>query len=179
MNEILETADRSVFDVQTSADGPSGSLPLTDEMLRRWPSGHLFGMTQNAGMGWDPREMLGPQVLVQSTQGGVRAPDGSPVALGFHTGHWEVGLLVARGRLALSMPPKAWFDAFLAQPGAELAPMPVDTLIESSFLPGAPPRDPADRIVLATARATGMKILTRDRAMLNYAGQGHAWAVEC
>ncbi|HSF93787.1 MAG TPA: type II toxin-antitoxin system VapC family toxin [Thermohalobaculum sp.] len=92
---------------------------------------------------------------------------------------WEVGLLVARGRLALSMPPQAWLDAFLAQPGAELAPMPVDTLVDSSFLPGSPPRDPADRIVLATARASGMRIMTRDRAMLDYAQQGHAWAMEC
>jgi len=92
---------------------------------------------------------------------------------------WEVGLLVARGKLALSMPPKTWLDAFLAQPGVELAPMPVDTLVESSFLPGVPPRDPADRIVLATARAAGMRIVTRDRAMLEYARQGHAWALEC
>jgi PIN domain nuclease of toxin-antitoxin system len=92
---------------------------------------------------------------------------------------WEVGLLVARGRLALSMPPQAWLGAFLAQPGVELAPMPVDTLVDSSFLPGTPPRDPADRIILATARAVGMRIVTRDRAMLAYARLGHAWAVEC
>lgn len=92
---------------------------------------------------------------------------------------WEVGLLVARGKIALSMPPQAWLGAFLAQPGVELAPMPVDTLVDSSFLPGSPPRDPADRIILATARSAGMRILTRDRAMLEYANQGHAWAVEC
>jgi putative YjhG/YagF family dehydratase len=82
------------FDVQTKAIGPTGQLPLSDEMLRNWSSGDLFGLSQNAGMGWDPRTMLGPQYLVLSTQGGVRAPDGSPIALGFHTGHWEVGLLV-------------------------------------------------------------------------------------
>lgn len=92
---------------------------------------------------------------------------------------WEVGLLVARGRLALSMPPQAWLAAFLGQPGVALAPMPVDTLVDSSFLPGAPPRDPADRIILATARAGGMRILTRDREMLAYAREGHAWTIEC
>ena len=63
-------------------------------MLRDWPSGDLFGLTQNAGMGWKPEDLLGPQYLILSTQGGVRAPDGTPIALGYHTGHWEVGLLV-------------------------------------------------------------------------------------
>ena len=63
-------------------------------MLRDWPSGDLFGLTQNAGMGWKPAELLGPQFLILSTQGGIRADDGTPIALGYHTGHWEVGLLV-------------------------------------------------------------------------------------
>jgi putative YjhG/YagF family dehydratase len=63
-------------------------------MLRNWASGDLFGMTQNAGMGWPLREMLGPQVLILGTMGGIRAPDGKPIALGFHTGHFEVGQLM-------------------------------------------------------------------------------------
>jgi len=92
---------------------------------------------------------------------------------------WEVGLLVSRGRLPLSMSPQAWFRAFLEEPGAELAPMVPDTLIDASFLPGEPPRDPADRVILATARAHGMRIVTRDRAILSYAKAGHAWALEC
>jgi xylonate dehydratase len=64
-------------------------------MLLTQPSGNLFGLTQNAGMGWDPARLLGPEVLILSTHGGLRGADGSPIALGFHTGHWEVGLLVA------------------------------------------------------------------------------------
>ena len=80
--------------IQTSAAGPIGSLPLTDEMLRTWSSGDLFGLTQAAGMGWEPRDLLGDQFLILSTHGGVRAEDGRPVALGYHTGHWEVGLQV-------------------------------------------------------------------------------------
>ncbi len=80
--------------VATRGDGPSGSLPLTDEMLRNWPSGDLFGLTQNAGMGWDPNMMAGPQFVVLSTMGGMRAENGQPLALGYHTGHWEVGLQV-------------------------------------------------------------------------------------
>jgi putative YjhG/YagF family dehydratase len=84
----------ALLDVQTTGAGPQGQLPITPEMLRDTPSGDLFGLTQNAGMGWDPRELGRPQYLLLSTQGGVRAPDGRPVALGYHTGHWEVVLLV-------------------------------------------------------------------------------------
>jgi putative YjhG/YagF family dehydratase len=63
-------------------------------MLTERPSGDIFGLTQNAGMGWDPRELGRPQFLMLSTQGGIRAPDGTPIALGYHTGHWEIGLLM-------------------------------------------------------------------------------------
>ncbi|MFZ4079982.1 MAG: YjhG/YagF family D-xylonate dehydratase [Pirellula sp.] len=90
---FLENAGSDVA-LNTSGSGPQGSLPLTDEMLRTWSSGDLFGWTQNAGMGWDPKKMLGPQFLLLSTQGGMRGEDGHPIALGYHTGHWEVGLLV-------------------------------------------------------------------------------------
>lgn len=79
----------------THAAGPQGQLPITPEMLLSQPSGNLFGLSMDVGMGWSPAHVLGPEVLILSTHGGVRAPDGTPVALGFHTGHWEVGLLVA------------------------------------------------------------------------------------
>ena len=61
--------------LQTEGPGPSGQLELTDSMLRDWPSGDLFGLTQNAGMGWDPQHMSGPQFLVLSTLGGLRGDD--------------------------------------------------------------------------------------------------------
>ena len=80
MSTPLFADDPQLWEVQTKAPGPEGSLPLTDEMLRNWPSGHLFGLTQNAGMGWSPREMLGLQFLVVSTQGGLRQADGKPLA---------------------------------------------------------------------------------------------------
>ena len=92
--EEIVGADRTVWEVETVGSGPRGRLPLTAEMLRDQPSGDIFGLTQNAGMGWDPRELDRPQFLILSTQGGIRAPDGRPIALGYHTGHWEVGLLV-------------------------------------------------------------------------------------
>jgi putative YjhG/YagF family dehydratase len=87
-------SDDDILDVATRASGPAGALPLTAEMLRNAPSGNLFGWSQNAGMGWAPAALGGKEFLILSTHGGVRAPDGTPIALGYHTGHWEVGLLV-------------------------------------------------------------------------------------
>src|SRR4029079_11513463 len=86
--------DAAILDVQSRAAGPPGSLPFTAEMLRSRPSGDLFGWSQNAGMGWNPSALGAKEFLILSTHGGVRAPDGTPIALGYHTGHWEVGLLV-------------------------------------------------------------------------------------
>src|SRR6185437_14142613 len=74
--------------------GPVGELPLTAEMLIERSSGDIFALSQNAGMGWNPRNLNRREFLILSTQGGIRRPDGSPVALGYHTGHWEVGLLM-------------------------------------------------------------------------------------
>jgi putative YjhG/YagF family dehydratase len=90
----VEADDSQVYHVYTHAEGPSGSLPLDEEFLRNAPSGDIFGLTQDAGMGWDPRFLRRPEFLILSTQGGIRAEDGSPIALGYHTGHWEVGLLM-------------------------------------------------------------------------------------
>ena len=114
--ELLESGDAGVLDVTTNAAGPSGSLPLSAEMLREWPSGDLFGLSQNAGMGWPPQEMLGPQFLLLSTQGGVRADDGRPIALGYHTGHWEVGLLVQAAARVLKAAGGVPFAAFVSDP---------------------------------------------------------------
>jgi putative YjhG/YagF family dehydratase len=83
-----------LYDVATTAAGPAGSLPFTEAMLRERPSGDLFGWSQNAGMGWSPALLGADEFLVLSTMGGLRAPDGKPIALGYHTGHWEVGLLI-------------------------------------------------------------------------------------
>jgi xylonate dehydratase len=112
---ILESSP-AVWEIITSGAGPQGRLPLTAEMLLERPSGDIFGLTQNAGMGWDPRELGRPQYLILGTQGGVRAPDGRPIALGYHTGHWEIGLLIeaaARELAALECLP---FAAFCSDP---------------------------------------------------------------
>ena len=89
-----------LYDVRTTASGPEGALPLTAELLGG-ASGDVFGMTQNVGMGWEASKVGRDQFLILSTQGGLRADDGTPIALGYHTGHWEVGLLVREVALEL------------------------------------------------------------------------------
>jgi len=115
-DELLDAADATLFDVQTRAAGPAGQLPLTDEMLLNSPSGDLFGMTQSAGMGWNPQQLLRDQVLILSTQGGLRAENGRPVALGYHTGHWEVGLLVRAAAEELDRLERLPFAAAVSDP---------------------------------------------------------------
>jgi PIN domain nuclease of toxin-antitoxin system len=92
---------------------------------------------------------------------------------------WEIGLLVSRGRLRLTMSPQHWFERLMLVPGVKSADMTANILIASSFLPGALPRDPADRILAATAREHGYVLITRDRPLLDYASQGHMQAMAC
>jgi putative YjhG/YagF family dehydratase len=91
---VCDSGDSSIFALETARHGPSGSLPLEPRDLLDRPSGDVFGWSLNVGMGWAPADLRRPEVLVLSTQGGIREPDGRPLALGYHTGHWEVGLLM-------------------------------------------------------------------------------------
>ena len=91
---------------------------------------------------------------------------------------WEVGMLVSRGRIVLSRPPHTWFEE-VVESGVGLAPMPPKVLLDASFLPGTPFADPADRIVVATARAYSYRLMTRDAALLDYAAAGHLEAIAC
>ena len=93
--------DTFVEATRLSGTGAEGRLPLTADMLREEPSGNLFGLTQNVAMGWNPAEVGRDHYCIVSTQGGLRAADGSPLALGYHTGHWEVALLVERAAATL------------------------------------------------------------------------------
>lgn len=112
----LFCSDPAVYQVQTRARGPQGALPLTPSILLESASGDIFGMTQNAGMGWKADEVGRKQFLVLSTQGGVRAEDGTPVALGYHTGHWEIGLLVREAANELRERGVLPFAAFCSDP---------------------------------------------------------------
>jgi putative YjhG/YagF family dehydratase len=114
--EAIVGSDRAVWEIRTSGPGPAGRLPLTAEMLLERPSGDIFGLTQNAGMGWDPRELGRPQFLMLSTLGGMRAPDGRPIALGYHTGHWEIGLLMQAAAEELAALGALPFAGFCSDP---------------------------------------------------------------
>lgn len=106
----------AAYQLVSKAPGPEGSLPLTPEMLLDSPSGDIFGMTQNAGMGWDPNQLLRDQFLILSTMGGIRAEDGRPIALGYHTGHWEVGLLMQAAARELDRLEQLPFAAYVSDP---------------------------------------------------------------
>ena len=113
--DIVESR-RELTAVETAGEGPAGRLPLTPEMLLERPSGDIFGFTMNAGMGWDPSELGRPEFLMLGTQGGIRAPDGTPIALGYHTGHWEIGLLMQAAAEELRALATVPFAAFVSDP---------------------------------------------------------------
>src|SRR5213595_4147699 len=112
---VLGTAS-AVAAGRLAGEGPAGRLPLTADVLREEPSGNLFGLTQNVGMGWNPAALEGPQYVIVSTHGGLRSEDGSPVALGYHTGHWEIGLLVRAAAETLRAAGAIPFAAYCSDP---------------------------------------------------------------
>ncbi len=113
---LFDPSDPSLFDVHSHAPGPVGALPLTAEILRARPSGDLFGWTQNAGMGWEASKLGAKEFLILSTHGGIRAADGTPIALGYHTGHWEVGLLMEAAAAELKAAGAIPFAAYCTDP---------------------------------------------------------------
>jgi putative YjhG/YagF family dehydratase len=116
LHNLLDSEDLSIFDLQTNAPGPAGTLPFSEKMLLESPSGDLFGMSQNAGMGWAPDQLLRKQFLILGTQGGIRDADGRPVALGYHTGHWEIGLLMRAAAEQLDDLQRLPFAAYVSDP---------------------------------------------------------------
>lgn len=116
MNPLLDSGDESIYTLRTKAPGPRGTLPFTKEQLATFPSGHLFGWTQNVGMGWPSDRVAGGDYLILSTQGGIRETDGTPVALGYHTGHFEVGLLMEEAARTISTLGGVPFAGFVSDP---------------------------------------------------------------
>ncbi|MEJ6523572.1 MAG: hypothetical protein QNL65_05295, partial [Opitutales bacterium] len=114
--DFIKVENDSIFSVRTHTSGPEGHLDLSDTMLKESPSGDLFGLSQNAGMGWSPKDMLGPQYLILNSHGGIRNEDGSPVALGYHTGHWEIGLLAKEAAQELKKLGAVPFAAHVSDP---------------------------------------------------------------
>jgi putative YjhG/YagF family dehydratase len=115
LEQVLGSAD-TIGGTRLEGEGPAGRLPLTSEMLREEPSGYIFGLTQNAGMGWRPDALGGRQYVIVSTMGGVRSEAGEPIALGYHTGHWELGLLVRGAAEALRAAGAIPFAVYCSDP---------------------------------------------------------------
>lgn len=92
---------------------------------------------------------------------------------------WELGMLSAKGRLPTARPPSALFGEVVVTEGIRVEALSPEVLIRSSFLPGVLHSDPADRILIATARSLDLVLVTRDRAILDYAEQGHVQALAC
>src|SRR6478672_1508718 len=115
LEHVLGSA-ASIGSSRIEGEGPDGWLPLTAEMLRAEPSGNIFGLTQNAGMGWHPDALGGPQYVIVSTMGGLRSEKGEPIALGYHTGHWEIGLLVRDAAEALRAAGAIPFAVYCSDP---------------------------------------------------------------
>ncbi|MCB9151861.1 MAG: YjhG/YagF family D-xylonate dehydratase [Caldilineaceae bacterium] len=112
----VDVENPEIYQIHTNAPGPEGSLPFDEDFLLNAPSGDLFGWSQNVGMGWSPRRLRAKEFLILSTQGGIRAPDGSPIALGYHTGHWEVGLLMQAAAREFSNLDTIPFAGFVSDP---------------------------------------------------------------
>lgn len=108
--------DMNLYNVLTHASGPTGRLPLRPDFLTDAPSGDIFGWTQDAAMGWNPSDLGKDEFLILSTQGGIRAEDGSPIALGYHTGHYEVGLLAQAAAREFQAHNKIPFAGFVSDP---------------------------------------------------------------
>ncbi|TKJ34440.1 MAG: YjhG/YagF family D-xylonate dehydratase [Planctomycetes bacterium B3_Pla] len=116
LEEVLSSNNESIYDVAACAPGPQGGLPLTEDAIINSPSGDIFGMSHGAGMGWEPAKSAQEQFLLISTQGGIRASDGKPIALGFHTGHYELGLLAGAAAQELQRLGYMPFAAFCTDP---------------------------------------------------------------
>ena len=116
LEDILDSSDDGIYNIATNAQGPQGELPLTENLLKDSPSGDIFGMSQSAGMGAEPSKSNQEQFLLLSTQGGIRAGNGTPVALGYHTGHFELGLLAGAAAQQLQNLGYMPFAAFCTDP---------------------------------------------------------------
>lgn len=113
---LLDSGDPALYQVQTVGLGPEGRLPITEQILLDSPSGVIFGMTESAGMGWPADRLTGPHYLMLSNLGGIRAPDGRPVALGFHTGHYELGMALEAAAGEFAQAGAVPFAAFCTDP---------------------------------------------------------------
>jgi putative YjhG/YagF family dehydratase len=116
LNKLFDPLTPDVYRVQTFAPGPPGRLPLTEFELRHRPSGDIFGLTQDVGMGWPPSALNRKEFLIVSTKGGLQEPTGQPIALGYHSGHWELGMQIKAAATELAKMGFIPFAVFVTDP---------------------------------------------------------------
>ena len=92
---------------------------------------------------------------------------------------WEIATLVRKQKISLTINPRTWFQDFCSLKKVKLAEITWPMLIDSVNLPGKPPADPIDRILIATAREYGYTLVTRDKPILKYGKLGHIRTIEC
>ena len=116
LDTLLDSPDEDLSAITSAQPGPPGALPISPRDLLERPSGDIFGWSLDVGMGWPAADLRRPEVLILSTQGGIRQPDGTPLALGYHTGHWEVGLLMQAAAETLRAHEMLPFAGFCTDP---------------------------------------------------------------
>ena len=116
IDTIYGPENEAIYAAKTNAPGPDGKLPVTADMLINRPSGDIFGLTLNAGMGWQPEKLNGAEVLVIGNAGGIRGEDGKPVALGLHVGHYETPLQFAAAAREVAKAGGVPYAAFVTDP---------------------------------------------------------------
>lgn len=116
LDQFYREDSPNLYSDSTHADGPQGKLPLTNEFLRDAPSGDIFGMTLNAGMGWDPDELNEDAIMMVSTLAGIRGTDGKPIALALHTGGYELGIQLEAAAHEFAMNHTLPYAAFVSDP---------------------------------------------------------------
>ena len=90
---------------------------------------------------------------------------------------WGIALLASRGRIVLGKSIGLWLEEALADPGPAIDPLSPQIAIESYALPDVFHRDPADRLIVATARVSNSALMTRDQRILDYGARGHLTAI--
>jgi PIN domain nuclease of toxin-antitoxin system len=92
---------------------------------------------------------------------------------------WEIGILAQRGKVKFGVSAENYVSRAFTQPGTQIAPLTPEIAVRASYLPGQFHSDPADRLLISTAILMGLTLVTRDREILRYAGQGYVTAVRC
>jgi PIN domain nuclease of toxin-antitoxin system len=127
---------------------------------------------------WLWAQLGSPGRLSRAAVSAIRDAESSGSILVSVISVWELAMLQQRGRVALPMNIRTWIEEALGQPGVSVAPITPEIAVESVHLPGELHGDPADRMLIATARILGATLLTKDERLLRYSRLRHVKALE-